>query len=103
VGGRNQRHAGIRADDLGPESVRGCGRLWTASGEVLRDWVRAGEGLALKAQWDIEDDLKSGALVECLAEHHCDVIELYAVFANRRHLAPRVRAFLDFVVQRFTR
>lgn len=75
------------------------GRLSTASGEVLHDWVRAGHGLALKALWDIEDDLRSGALVECLAGYHCDMIELYAVFASRRHLAPRVRAFLDFLAR----
>jgi DNA-binding transcriptional LysR family regulator len=75
------------------------GRLSTASGEVLHDWVRGGHGLALKALWDIEDDLRSGALVECLAAYHCDVIELYAVFASRRHLAPRVRAFLDFLAR----
>jgi DNA-binding transcriptional LysR family regulator len=77
------------------------GRLSTASGEVLHDWVRDGQGLALKALWDIEHDLASGALVECLADYHCDVIELYAVFASRRHLAPRVRAFLDFVAAKF--
>jgi DNA-binding transcriptional LysR family regulator len=75
------------------------GRLSTASGEVLHDWVRAGRGLALKALWDIEDDLRSGALVECLAGYHCDMIELYAVFASRRHLAPRVRALLDFLAR----
>jgi DNA-binding transcriptional LysR family regulator len=79
------------------------GRLSTASGEVLHDWVRDGKGLALKALWDIEDDLKSGALVECLAEYHFDVIDLYAVFASRRHLTPRVRAFLDFIAEHFDR
>lgn len=78
-----------------------AGRLSTASGEVLHGWVRDGQGLALKALWDIEDDLESGALVECLAQHHCDVIDLYAVFASRRHLPPRVRAFLDFTSEHF--
>ena len=73
------------------------GTLSTASGEVLHDWALKGRGLALKALWDIDDDLSAGRLIECLAPYHCDEIELYAVFANRRHLSPRVRVFLDFV------
>ena len=71
--------------------------LSTASGEVLHDWALKGRGLALKALWDIEEDLRAGRLVECLTPYHCDEIELYAVFATRRHLSPRVRVFLDFV------
>jgi DNA-binding transcriptional LysR family regulator len=77
------------------------GTLSTASGEVLHDWALKGRGLVLKALWDIEDDLREGRLVECLAPYHCDEIELYAVFANRRHMSPRVRVFLDFVEQAF--
>jgi DNA-binding transcriptional LysR family regulator len=60
------------------------GTLSTGSGEVLHDWALKRRGLALKAQWDIEDDLKSGALVECLGGCHCDDIHLYAVFASTR-------------------
>jgi DNA-binding transcriptional LysR family regulator len=90
-------------DDGRPRDITVNGRLSTASGEVLHDWVRAGHGLALKALWDIEDDLQSGALVECLADYHCDAIDLYAVFASRRHLSPRVRVFLDFIAAHFDR
>lgn len=78
------------------------GTLSTGSGEVLHDWALKGRGLALKAQWDIEDDLKSGAPVECLSAYHCDDIHLYAVFASRRHLSPRVRVFLDFMQHAFS-
>jgi DNA-binding transcriptional LysR family regulator len=88
-------------DNGRPRDVPVSGKLSTASGEVLHDWARDGRGLALKALWDIEDDLTSGALVECLADYHCDEIELYAVFASRRHLPPRVRVFLDFVARAF--
>ena len=84
-----------------PRDVPVSGTLSTANGEVLHDWVPQGRGLALKALWDIQEDLRSGALVECMPEHQCDQIELYAVFASRRHLAPRVRVFLDFVQQAF--
>jgi DNA-binding transcriptional LysR family regulator len=88
-------------DDGRPRDVPVSGRLSTANGEVLHDWARGGRGLALKALWDIEDDLRTGALIECLADYHCDEIELYAVYASRRHLAPRIRAFLDFMADAF--
>ncbi|GGD70274.1 LysR family transcriptional regulator [Caballeronia grimmiae] len=86
-------------EDGEPRDVLVSGRLSTASGEVLHDWARDGRGLALKALWDIKDDLETGRLVECLADYHCDEIELYAIFASRRHLPPRVRVFLDFLTE----
>lgn len=79
-----------------PCDIPVSGTLSTASGEVLHDWALQGRGLALKALWDVAADLRNGALVECLHDHQCDPIALYAVFAHRRHLAPRIRVFLDF-------
>jgi DNA-binding transcriptional LysR family regulator len=73
------------------------GSLSTTSGEVLYGWVLAGRGVALKASWDIEDDLREGRLVECLAPYACDEISLYVVFATRRHMPPRLRVFVDFI------
>src|ERR1700729_2353159 len=32
------------------------GTLTTTSGEVVHDWVRAGKGIALKADWDLQPD-----------------------------------------------
>lgn len=77
--------------------VRVEGTLTTSSGEVLHDWALAGKGLALKALWDVQADLAAGRLVECLADHWCDEIDLYAVYLSRKHLPPRVRVFLDFI------
>ena len=77
------------------------GRLSTASGEVLHDWALAGRGVALKALWDIEQDLQSGALIACLAAYNCDLIDLYAVYVRQRYPSPRLRVFLDFLQQAF--
>jgi DNA-binding transcriptional LysR family regulator len=73
------------------------GRLTTTSTEVMQDWVLAGRGLGLKAEWDIVEDLAAGRLVACLADHWCDEISLYICYANRRHLPPRIRVFVDFL------
>jgi DNA-binding transcriptional LysR family regulator len=73
------------------------GTLTTTSGEVVHNWVRAGRGIALKAVWDVQPDLEAGTIVECLKDFWCDEIELFAICANRQHLFPRIRAFLDFI------
>ena len=84
-------------DGQGRREVRVSGTLTTGSGEVMHDWAVAGKGLALKAMWDVQEDIAAGRLVECLAEYWCDEIELYAVYLSRKHLPPRIRVFLDFI------
>jgi DNA-binding transcriptional LysR family regulator len=61
-----------------------------------------GRGIGLKALWDIEEDLSAGRLVEFLAPYACDEIDLYATYATRSHLPPRVRVFIDFVAAAIT-
>ena len=76
------------------------GTLTTTSGEVVHDWVRAGRGIALKACWDLQQDLSDGSIVQCLNDYWCDEIDLFAISANRKHLSPRIRVFLDFISAR---
>ena len=71
--------------------------LLSSSAEVVHDWVLGGHGLALKSQWDIEEDLRAGRLQEVLGQHRGNPINLYATYATRTHLPRRVRLFLDFI------
>jgi DNA-binding transcriptional LysR family regulator len=73
------------------------GSLTTTSGEVVHNWVYAGKGIALKVVWDIQPDLVAGTIVECLNDFWCDEVDLFAICANRQHLSPRIRVFLDYV------
>ena len=75
------------------------GTLCTNNGEVLHAWALAGCGIALKAHWDIEDDLRTGRLVELLPEYACDEIKLYAAYPSRQYLPPRTRVFVDFMAK----
>jgi DNA-binding transcriptional LysR family regulator len=76
------------------------GTLTTTSGEVVHDWVRAGRGIALKADWDLQAELREGSIVPCLSDYWCNQIDLFALCANRQHLSPRIRAFLKFIASR---
>lgn len=75
------------------------GTLCTNNAEVVHAWALAGRGVALKAQWDIEDDLRTGRLVELLAPYACDEIKLYAAYPSRQYLPPRTRVFIDFMAK----
>ena len=83
--------------DGAPHDLRVTGRLSSTSAEVVHDWALAGRGIALKAQWDVAEDLEAGRLVRLLANHRQAEITLNAVYLGRQHLAPRVRLFLDFI------
>lgn len=73
------------------------GTLSTNNGEVMHEWALAGRGIALKAHWDIDDDLKAGRLVELLAPYACNELKLYTSYPSRQHLPPRTRLFIDFM------
>ncbi len=77
--------------------VQILGTLSTNNAEVAHEWALAGRGVALKALWDIEDDLKAGRLIELLGSFSYPDLNLYLTYPTRSHLPPRVRVFIDFI------
>ena len=77
--------------------LRPRGRLDCSDGQVLHDWCRAGLGIAWRSTWEVEADIAVGALVSLLDEFRAPPNGIYAVFAQRKHLALRVRLWIDFL------
>jgi len=75
------------------------GTLLTNNSEVMHEWALAGRAVTIKALWDVEDDIRAGRLVQLLKPFQCDELNLYATYATRTHLPPRMRLFIDFLVQ----
>jgi DNA-binding transcriptional LysR family regulator len=75
------------------------GTLLTNNSEVMHDWALAGRAVTIKALWDVQDDIQAGRLVQLLQPFQCDELNIYATYATRTHLPPRMRLFIDFVVQ----
>ena len=73
--------------------------LVSNSTDVVHAWVLEGAGIAVKALWDIEDDLRDSRLVELLGEYGTDSVALYVVFSSRRHIPHRLRKFIDFLIE----
>lgn len=59
--------------------------------------ARNGCGLIQLPRFHIEDDLRSGRLVEVLADFSGPGFPVTALYPHRRQLSPRVRIFLDWV------
>ena len=78
------------------------GRLNANSLVFLRNAALAGLGLIMIPTWMIRDDLKSGDLLPVLEDFPLipPSTPIHAVFAHNRHLAPKVRAFVDFLASR---
>lgn len=80
---------------------RGSGRLLANNGESVRRMALAGMGLARMGEFHIRDDLRTGRLVEVLAEAQLgDSEDIHALFIGGSRLPHRVRAFLDFMTPR---
>ena len=78
------------------------GSFETNSGVAVHEAVLAGLGIAQMASFVVVPDLRAGRLVTCLDEFIVTEKPIYALFPDRRHLSPKVRAFIDFLVDRFT-
>ena len=73
------------------------GPMDCSDGQVLHDWCLAGHGIAWRSVWEVNGDLKAGRLVTVLDEFAAPPNGIYAVFPQRKHLALRLRLWIDFL------
>jgi DNA-binding transcriptional LysR family regulator len=78
------------------------GRASVDSGEAALRLAIAGGGIARLADLIVCEAVADGRLVPVLADTHMvEPVPLSAVYPHGKHRMPKVRAFLDFLVQRF--
>lgn len=84
----------------GPMTIKARGRLRTDNGDAMRDATVAGLGISINSTWSVYQHLKSGQLVEVL-EHYPLISDtaIWAVYPSSRQVAPKVRAFIDYLVE----
>lgn len=83
--------------------IRPRGPLTCTDGQVLYEWCLAGLGLAWRSTWEVQADLQAGRLVSVLDAFMAPPNGIYAVFPSARHLPRRVRAWVEFIKERFGR
>lgn len=77
--------------------LRPGGPLDCSDGQVLHAWCLAGVGIAWRSTWEVEADIAAGRLQTVLDDYAAPANGIFAVFAQRKHLALRVRLWIDFL------
>ncbi|MEN9903647.1 MAG: HTH-type transcriptional regulator DmlR [Pseudomonadota bacterium] len=83
--------------------LRPGGPLDCSDGQVLHEWCLAGFGIAWRSIWEVESDIAAGRLVTLLDEYAAAPNGIYAVFPQRKHLALRMRLWIDFLKEQYGR
>ncbi|MDA8747734.1 LysR family transcriptional regulator [Litoreibacter sp.] len=85
--------------DNGKITVPILGRVNANSLIFLKGAAVDGLGIAMIPTWMIKEELENGRLITVLEDYPLDPpnTPISAVFAHNRHLAPKVRAFVDFL------
>jgi len=83
--------------DLEVNYLRPDGPLDCSDGQVLHDWCLAGYGIAWRSTWEVEAEIANGKLVALLEDFAAPPNGIYAVFPQRKHMALRVRLWIDFL------
>ncbi len=85
----------------GPVAVPVAGTLHSNNGDILRAAALAGIGVYFAPTFLVGDDVRAGRLERALPEYDDTSLSIYAVYPHNRHLSAKVRAFVDFLAQRF--
>lgn len=81
-------------------SVRVSGRMSTNNSWALVEAAALGLGLAQLPSFDAAEPIRQGRLRPILTQYS-EWGAAYVVYPHRKHLSPKVRAFVDFLVERF--
>jgi len=77
------------------ETIKVHGNLSTNDGEVALNWALDGQGILMRAEWDVAKYLRSGRLIQVLEQYSTPPADVYAVYLARLQDSPRVAYFLN--------
>lgn len=81
------------------------GNLQSNDGEALHEAVLNGHGLGRFPLWLCGPEVESGAIRRVFAGYQVEPSnkQVHVLYPPNRHLAAKVRCFIDFMVERFER
>lgn len=87
----------------GPYTMSVTGDAEVNNGETLYEMTVAGLGISRLAEFRVAADVRTGRLVTLLSDvNRPEPLPIHAVYPHRKHLSPKVRAFIDFLVEKLT-
>ena len=83
------------------ETVKISGNLIANNGDAVVTAALAGQGIVLQPTFIVGDALRAGALVRVLPSHEVPDLDIHAVYPHPRNLSPKVRSFVDLLIERY--
>lgn len=77
------------------------GRLRFASAEACLEAAERGFGIARAPDFVAAESLRAGRLSTLLCNFEPEVVNVHAVYPHAKHLAAKVRVFVDFLARRY--
>lgn len=97
---RNQKQSWRLRDDQGIwVKAMGRSRLRLDNGEAIRDAALAGLGIAYLPDFLVNEELATGRLKQVLTGVEGEEVRIVTLYPNKRLLEPRVRRFIDLMVE----
>jgi DNA-binding transcriptional LysR family regulator len=79
------------------------GRVAVTEGETQMQLALQGVGIVRVTRLTLAHAIRDGSLVPLLSEFSAEeAVGIHAVYPHRRHLAPKVPAFVNFLIEKFT-
>jgi DNA-binding transcriptional LysR family regulator len=82
-----------------PETVRIRPTMCSNDGTVVRDWALAGQGIAIRSEWNVAADLAAGRLKRALPSWEVPAADVVAMLGSRFGRSARTTAFLAMLRQ----
>jgi len=82
--------------------IRVEGNWKSNNGSSLLEAARASLGLVQLPEFYVHEDIQSGRLVSVMESFQPSDTAVWAVYPSNRHLSPKVRMFVEFLVERFS-
>ena len=89
-------------DDAGHDhNVAVSGPVHASNGNFLVALAVAGMGITREPDFIVGPEVRVGRLAPILRKFAAPPLDIYVVYPSRRHLSAKVRAFTDFLAERF--
>ena len=101
IAGNSNRNSWDKPDPFNGQSFEAKGCFEGNSTDVVYRAALAGIGIARLPYYMTDRKFRSGELVHVLPEYAPPSTDIAIMFADKRNLAPKTRAFIDFLVRQF--
>jgi len=81
------------------ERIKTSTNLNVNNGDALRQAALVGHGIVYLPSFLVADDVRAGRLIPLLTRHTQHETNLLAVYPASRHVSPKVRAMIDWLVE----